>query len=111
MPCVGCCPRALNNEDSIQTESLLDGLLEYPQYTRPEQVGPFEVPVVLLGGDHGAVGRWRRMEALLRTWRRRPELLTSRALSDTDLALLKAGLLQEAHAGVRGPNGGGIEGE
>ena len=87
-------PGALNNEESIQTESLLDGLLEYPQYTRPEQVGPLRVPAVLLGGDHGAVRRWRRTQALLRTWRRRPDLLTSRALSDADSALLQAGLLQ-----------------
>ena len=109
-------PGALNNEESIQTESLLDGLLEYPQYTRPEQVGPLAVPAVLLGGDHGAVGRWRRTEALLRTWRRRPDLLTSRALSDADSDLLKAGMLeaglqQKAHAGAQAPNSGGIEGE
>ena len=99
-------PGALNNEDSIQTESLLDGLLEYPQYTRPERVGPLAVPSVLLSGDHGAIRRWRRTEALLRTWRQRPELLASRALSDADAALLI-----EALEGAHAPRGGGIEGE
>ena len=104
-------PGALNNEDSIQTESLLDGLLEYPQYTRPERVGPLEVPAVLLSGDHGAVRRWRRTEALLRTWRRRPDLLASRSISDADSVLLESGLLQDALAGAQEPNRGRMEGD
>ena len=109
-------PGALNNEESIQTESLLDGLLEYPQYTRPERVGPLAVPAVLLGGDHGAVHRWRRAQALLRTWQRRPDLLAAKALSDADSALLKAGLLkeglaQDAVASAKESNRGGIEGD
>ena len=93
-------PGVLNNQDSILTESHLEGLLEYPQYTRPEKVGPLTAPEVLLSGDHGAVAAWQRSQALLRTWQRRPELLAGRALEDEDLALLRAALASvEAEGG------------
>ena len=81
-------PGTLGNSDSAASESHLDGLLEYPHYTRPETVAGLHVPAVLLSGDHAAIGKWRRARALRRTWRRRPELLARRQLSDQDAALL-----------------------
>jgi len=65
----------IGNPDSLNFESYLDGLLEYPQYTRPENVASLRVPTVLLSGDHQAVEKWRRQAALLTTFDRRPELL------------------------------------
>lgn len=85
-------PGVLNNQDSILSESHLEGLLEYPQYTRPEQVDGLAAPAVLLSGNHAAVAKWQRGQALLRTWRRRPELLAGRALNEEDLTLLQAAL-------------------
>lgn len=85
-------PGTLGNSESALSESHLDGLLEYPHYTRPETVAGLKVPAVLLSGDHAAVEKWRRAQALGRTWRRRPELLARRRLSDKDAALLEAEL-------------------
>jgi tRNA (guanine37-N1)-methyltransferase len=68
-------PEVLGNEDSAAEESFSDGLLEYPQYTRPAEFRGWEVPEVLRSGDHGAVAAWRRTEAVLRTAQRRPDLL------------------------------------
>jgi tRNA (guanine37-N1)-methyltransferase len=68
-------PDVLGNEDSASDESFADGLLEYPQYTRPASFRGWDVPAVLRSGDHGAVASWRRREALLRTAARRPDLL------------------------------------
>ena len=63
------------DEESTAVESFGDGLLEYPQYTRPQTFQGQDVPAVLVSGDHGAVDRWRREEALRRTRERRPDLL------------------------------------
>jgi tRNA (guanine37-N1)-methyltransferase len=68
-------PEVLGNEDSALDESFSDGLLEYPQYTRPAEFRGWEVPAVLRSGDHAAVAAWRRAQALLRTAARRPDLL------------------------------------
>ena len=81
-------PGTLGNSASAMEESHLDGLLDYPHYTRPEKTGGLEVPPVLLTGDHGAVRRWRRKQALARTWQRRPELLVGRQWSAADRKLL-----------------------
>ena len=81
-------PGALGHVDSAQEDSYVDGLLDYPHYTRPEQVAGERVPGVLLSGDHGAVGRWRLQQALGRTWLRRPDLLERRSLSTEEQALL-----------------------
>ncbi len=81
-------PGVVNNHDSILTESHLHGLLDYPQYTRPREVAGQSTPAVLLTGDHAAIARWRRAQSLLRTWQRRPHLLTDRRLSEADLELL-----------------------
>ncbi len=75
-------------EASSAGDSFASGLLEYPQYTRPEEFRGLEVPPVLLSGHHGEVDRWRRREALRRTMERRPDLLDSAPLSDADRALL-----------------------
>ena len=83
-------PGALGNPQSaINHESHLDGLLEYPQYTRPETIDDSSVPEVLLSGDHRRIEQYRRREALRRTFERRPELLAGRHLSDQDRQLLR----------------------
>lgn len=74
--------------DSTQEESHTAGLLEYPQYTRPSQFRDWTVPEILLSGNHAAVARWRRKEALRRTRARRPDLLARADLSALDQQLL-----------------------
>jgi len=90
-------PGALGDEDSAAQDSFADVangdattpvLLDYPQYTRPEQVEEQTVPDVLLSGNHQQIDRWRRKQALGRTYDRRPDLLANVALSEADLALL-----------------------
>ena len=89
-------PGALGHADSAAQDSHMDGLLDCPHYTRPERIGERiggrlgerSVPAVLLGGDHAAIARWRRREALGRTWLRRPELLDKRGLSPEEQGLL-----------------------
>ena len=83
-------PGALGSSESAAAESHLDGLLDCPHYTRPERVAGREAPAVLLSGDHRAVQRWRRGQALKRTWQRRPDLLARRPLDDEELELLAA---------------------
>ena len=83
-------PGVLGNPDSAVTESHVDGLLDYPHYTRPEVDAGDRAPAVLLSGDHGAVARWRRREALGRTWQRRPGALLDRELSAVDRQLLES---------------------
>lgn len=67
-------PGAVGDEESIETESFSEGLLEYPQYTRPREYRGLAVPEVLLSGDHARIARWRREQALERTRQRRPDL-------------------------------------
>jgi tRNA (guanine37-N1)-methyltransferase len=81
-------PGALGCESSTAVESFSDGLLEYPQYTRPPEFRRLRVPDVLISGDHRAIARWRRQEALRRTRERRPDLLERAKLSDDDRAFL-----------------------
>ncbi len=68
------CPGVLHNDESPQTESFSDGLLEYPQYSRPEIWHDKKVPEILLSGDHAKVDKWRHEQALIRTRERRPDL-------------------------------------
>ncbi len=77
-------PGVLNNDDSAEYESFQDGLLEYPQYTRPETFMDKKVPSVLLSGHHGNIEKWRREQSLKRTLIRRPELLEKAELSKDD---------------------------
>lgn len=81
-------PGVLGHSDSAVEDSFSDGLLEHPHYTRPPDVEGKIVPPVLMGGDHAAIARWRRQQALGRTWLRRPDLLSAAVLSKDDLALL-----------------------
>jgi tRNA (guanine37-N1)-methyltransferase len=81
-------PGVLGNADSAVDESHSQGLLEYPQYTRPPEFRGMTVPDILLSGNHGEIARWRRSQALLRTFERRPDLLSELALDEGDLALL-----------------------
>jgi tRNA (guanine37-N1)-methyltransferase len=76
-------------EASHTGDSFADGLLEYPQYTRPETYEGLDVPAVLLSGNHGEVDRWRRREALRRTLLRRPDLLETAPLSNADRKILR----------------------
>ncbi|HRX69771.1 MAG: tRNA (guanosine(37)-N1)-methyltransferase TrmD [Candidatus Competibacteraceae bacterium] len=81
-------PGALNDHESAEQDSFMEGLLDCPHYTRPEEIDGRRVPPVLLSGDHAAVARWRRREALGRTWLRRPELLARLELTTYDQQLL-----------------------
>jgi tRNA (guanine37-N1)-methyltransferase len=82
-------PGALNDADSALEESFVDGLLDCPHYTRPEEYEGMRVPEVLLSGNHEKIRRWRLKQALGRTWLRRPELLAARALSREEASLLE----------------------
>jgi tRNA (guanine37-N1)-methyltransferase len=82
-------PGVLGHEASPEQDSFVDGLLDCPHYTRPEEIDGMAVPPVLLSGDHAAIRRWRLKQALGRTWQRRPDLLEARALSEEEQALLE----------------------
>lgn len=82
-------PGVLNNDDSAEYESFQDGLLEYPQYTRPVTFLDKKVPDVLLSGHHGNIAKWRREQSLKRTLLRRPELLEAAQLSKEDKKTLE----------------------
>jgi len=82
-------PGALGGEQSAAEESFVDGLLDCPQYTRPEVYEGGRVPDVLLSGHHEHIRRWRLKQALGRTWQRRPDLLAARTLNDDERKLLE----------------------
>jgi tRNA (guanine37-N1)-methyltransferase len=82
-------PGVLGNEESARHESFAMGLLECPQYTRPEEFRGWKVPDVLLSGHHREIEDWRRRESLKRTLKRRPDLLATAALTEKDQALLE----------------------
>ncbi len=82
-------PGVLGTGACAETDSFSDGLLEYPQYTRPVEFDGMRVPDVLLSGDHARIAAWRREQQLLRTLLRRPELLESAELSDGDKAVIE----------------------
>lgn len=77
-------PGVLTNEDSARSESLEGGLLEYPQYTRPEVWRDRQVPQILLSGDHAKVDAWRREQSILRTKLRRPDLYEKAELTERE---------------------------
>ena len=81
-------PGVLGHEQSAQCDSFADGLLDHPHYTRPEIVDGIAIPEVLKSGNHQAIARWRRQQALGLTWRKRPDLLAQQTLSDDDRRLL-----------------------
>lgn len=81
-------PGVIGDPLSVENDSFRDGLLDYPHYTRPRRVSGLEVPEVLLSGDHAAITRWRRKEALRATLLRRPDLLESARLDSEARSLL-----------------------
>jgi tRNA (guanine37-N1)-methyltransferase len=81
-------PNVLGNQESLQSESF-EELLEYPQYTRPEEFEGHKVPSILLSGHHENVRKWRRFQSLKRTYERRQDLLEKAQLSKEDLEFLK----------------------
>lgn len=82
-------PGVLSNEESAQFESFQDGLLEYPQYSRPEVWRGKNVPPVLLSGHHANIEKWRREQSVLRTAERRPDLLEHAVLSEQEKKLIR----------------------
>jgi tRNA (guanine37-N1)-methyltransferase len=81
-------PGVLGCPGAAERESFTTGLLEPPQYTRPEEFRGVRVPAALLSGDHARIARWRRVQALYRTWRWRPELIERAPLSDEERRLV-----------------------
>ncbi|AWN23820.1 tRNA (guanosine(37)-N1)-methyltransferase TrmD [Deinococcus irradiatisoli] len=97
-------PGVIGDEESHRQDSFSSGLLDYPEYTRPAEWQGEAVPEVLLGGNHAAIERWRRNEALRRTLERRPELLAATELTPQDsAALLELGVSAEQLAGWNAP--------
>ena len=87
-------PGALGHAESAAQDSFMEGLLDYPHYTRPERIDGLSVPEVLLGGNHREIEAWRRQQALGRTWLRRPELLERLDLDDESRRLLNEFIAQ-----------------
>jgi tRNA (guanine37-N1)-methyltransferase len=85
-------PGALGGEASLDEESHSEGLLEYPQYTRPSEFRGWKIPDVLLSGHHAEVAKWRRRQSLLRTALRRPDLLAQACLTEDERKWLEAEL-------------------
>ena len=83
-------PGVLGDPDGPWDDSHASGLLEYPHYTRPPEFRGWRVPEILLSGDHGKIARWRRQQSLLRTLRRRPDLLATAPLTEADREFLKS---------------------
>jgi len=97
-------PGALGDEGSAESDSFQEGLLDWPQYTRPASWRGRAVPEVLLSGDHGRIRRWRRREALRATRERRPDLLAAAPLTAED-----EGLLREIEDGARAGGPGALD--
>jgi tRNA (guanine37-N1)-methyltransferase len=83
-------PGVVGDEQSVAGDSFARGLLDYPHYTRPAEYAGQRVPDVLLSGHHAEIRRWRRQQALRRTWQRRPDLLESAQLDEEEQAWLRA---------------------
>ena len=81
-------PGALGDPDGAQDDSHASGLLEYPHYTRPPEYKGMHVPEVLLSGNHAEIARWRREQAIRRTYQRRPDMLKKAELSETEVLFL-----------------------
>ena len=101
-------PGTLGSADSLLEESHSDGLLEYPQYTRPAEFRGWRVPDILLSGNHGEIARWRRQQRVIRTARRRPDLLEKASLTDDERRLAaEASHAREAKANKEESEGHG----
>lgn len=95
-------PGVLGHDESAATDSFSGNLLDWPHYTRPGCIGDQNVPDVLLSGDHAAIARWRRKQALGRTWLRRPDLFEKLVLTKDDRTLLHEYLLDVGQRPERG---------
>jgi tRNA (guanine37-N1)-methyltransferase len=93
-------PNVLGAENAASDDSFATGLLEYPHYTRPPEFRGWAVPEILQSGDHAKIAKWRREQALRRTWHTRPDLLLTANLSEDDKKFL-ATLAEETIEGVR----------
>jgi len=82
-------PGVVGDEQSVEEDSFSRGLLDFPQFTRPAEIGALRVPDVLLSGNHAEIRRWRKRQALARTLERRPDLLADAALDDEERQMLK----------------------
>ncbi|WP_295713686.1 tRNA (guanosine(37)-N1)-methyltransferase TrmD [uncultured Mitsuokella sp.] len=82
-------PGVLGDEDSAPTDSFYDGLLEFPQYTRPREFEGMAVPEILLSGDHAKIREWRHQQSLRMTKEKRPDLLEKKELSEKDREFLR----------------------
>ncbi|AVL78437.1 MULTISPECIES: tRNA (guanosine(37)-N1)-methyltransferase TrmD [Staphylococcus] len=82
-------PGVLGNQQSHEDDSFQDGLLEFPQYTRPRSYQDMNVPEVLLSGNHAHIDQWRHEQKLIRTWEKRPDLLENYPLTDKDKDILE----------------------
>lgn len=89
-------PGVLNNDVSAEFESFHDNLLEYPQYSRPEEFMGKKVPEILLSGHHANIEKWRREQSIIRTLERRPELLEDAVLSKKEKLFLEELLKKKA---------------
>ena len=87
-------PRVVGKAESVRQESFIEGLYDFPQYTRPRNFRGMTVPDVLLSGDHGKIQDWRRRKALEKTWRLRPDMIKQKELSPEDKKIL-----EEIHKG------------
>lgn len=83
-------PDVVGSRENVEGDSITTGLLQHPLYTRPASFRGWDVPSVLMSGKHAAISRWRREQSLLRTLRRRPDLLEHASLSEDDLRFLES---------------------
>ena len=97
-------PCVLGNIRNAQEDSFADGLLHFPQYTRPEEIEGLSVPQILMSGNHQKIRRWRLQQALARTYERRPDLLQSRLLNREEQELLREYLELKAQGQVKDPS-------
>ncbi len=93
-------PGVLGDPDGAADDSFASGLLEYPHYTRPADFRGWQVPEVLLSGNHAEINKWRRQQALLRTWRKRPDLLDEIELTKEDRKFLEK-LIGDSQEGIQ----------
>ena len=92
-------PGVLGDPDGAMDDSFASGMLEYPQYTRPEEFRGWKVPEVLLSGNHAVISRWRREQAVLRTLERRPDLLLDMKLSKQDMEIIESYFERKSNKG------------
>ncbi|HIV55653.1 MAG TPA: tRNA (guanosine(37)-N1)-methyltransferase TrmD [Candidatus Anaerobiospirillum stercoravium] len=97
-------PGVLGNIRNAQEDSFADGLLHFPQYTRPEEIDGLGVPPILMSGNHQKIRRWRLQQALARTYERRPDLLQSRLLNREEQELLREYLELKEQGAIQDPS-------